>query len=270
MWHTPLCFPFFYMLAICHSLTAYLEKLTFYKRYDIRDTEFCNWVLVVPRTTRLFDVSYFFVCLFQRQQEEVLIKGPGQWPFVMPRPPITQKTEKGKCLSEGGKHNTEGMLCLSAMPLEQRSLVLKIPASHRTARERAFELDDPMATGQLLQSRSYFLQVFIISSQLVINQSVCVVSKKPAEEIGNARQLFKTQNVPGKPRNFSFSTGPNIYQSLSLTPRHAGAIRGNQTQTVFHVQVGPPRLISFTVKKKKKGLKTMIEIHSAWMLFFEF
>lgn len=85
---------------------------------------------------------------------------------------------KGKCSSEkGGKHNTEGMLCLRAMPLEQRSLGLKIPASHRTARERG-----PLnRTTRRLQGNycAYSLQVFIISSQLVINQSVCVVSRKP-------------------------------------------------------------------------------------------
>lgn len=54
------------------------------------------------------------------------------------------------------------------------------------------------------------------------------------------------------PETSLFQPGQTFTKSLSLTPRHAGAIRGNQTQTMFHVQVGPPRLISFTVKKKKK------------------
>lgn len=99
------------------------------------------------------------------------------------------------------------------MPLEQRSLILKISTSHHTHTPNT---QCSLCTGRPNSLTAITAKLLLFSPSLHNFQSTfissCVFVSEPAEETGNALSLFKARTIPGRPWNFSYSTMPNIYQ----------------------------------------------------------
>lgn len=109
------------------------------------------------------------------------------------------------------------MLCLSAMPLEQRSLILKIPASHRT---RTPNTQEPFCTGRPNSLMAITAKLLLFSRSLHNFQSTCDSSVRVRlHQVSRRREMgvtpcryLKPEPFQVGPESFAYSTVPNIYQ----------------------------------------------------------